>query len=470
MNDDLGGCNDQASLLCSTGASGPLCGTCNYGFIYKAASRRCQPCEGAQVQSFIIMGIMGAAAALAALVFLFGVDLPCFRGNRVVHFFRSIDSGSLKVAWVTYQIIASTSFNLNITFPSPFSDMLGLLNFFSLDFLSTECFVKSADRYYATVYLYSIFPLVIAAGLLVVCILRLVLVALRGGGVGEANHIKSQHLWFFLLETYVVLPPVAMKQLQSLDCITLPHDGSAYLRVDTAIDCRSDGYLAFRDVNLCFIFVYQMIPMLWYFLLWGRRDALNPPVSQTDPLLALFVRDRDVSLKSLRFLFDCYRSDRWWFEVAEMYRRMVFVSVIPLVSSESATRASFGAILAIASMMYYREEQPFKTGFTNFIAYVAQACILLTFYAALAIETGVMVDFGLKDAGMGIFLALCTSSIFFLAAWFGYKKMTQDRHEIIARLAKSVALEKAVEYTDTKFKTTVDAIQNSMVVRNDGGW
>ena len=80
-----------------------------------------------------------------------------------------------------------------------------------------------------------------------------------------------------------------------------------------------------------------------------------------------------------------------------------------------------------------------------------------------------MVDFGLKDAGMGIFLALCASSIFVLAAWFGYKKMSQDRQEIIARLAKSVMLEKAVEHTDTKFKTTVDAIQNSMVVRINSG-
>ena len=373
VTDDANGCNDESRLLCSNGASGPLCGTCDYGYIFKASSRRCERCAGAQLKSFIILGVMGAVGALAALVFLFGVELPCLRGNRVIHFFRCIDSGSLKVAWVTYQIIASTSFNLNITFPSPFSEMLGLLNFFSLDFLSTECFVKSADRYFATVYLYSAFPLAIAAALLMVCVLRLVAVALSGGGVAEANHVKSQHLWFFLLETYVVLPPVAMKQLQSLDCILLPHDGSSYLRVDTAIDCHSPGYLAFRQVNLWFILVYQLIPMLWLTLLWGRRASLNPPVSKTDPLLALFVRDKDVSLKSLRFLFDCYRSDRWWFEVAEMYRRMVFVSVIPLASPESATRASFGAILGIVSMMYYREEQPFKTGFTNFIAYVAQA-------------------------------------------------------------------------------------------------
>jgi len=94
-----------------------------------------------------------------------------------------------------------------------------------------------------------------------------------------------------------------------------------------------------------------------------------------------------------------------------MYRRMVFVSAIPLSSPEPATRASLGCVLAIASMVFYREVAPFTTEFTNFIAYVAQLVIFLTFYAALGIETGVMMDFGLKDVGMGVFLMLSCGSI-----------------------------------------------------------
>jgi hypothetical protein len=50
-----------------------------------------------------------------------------------------VDTGALKVTWVTYQIIASTAFNLDITYPAPFSNLLGLFSFFSLDFLSLEC-------------------------------------------------------------------------------------------------------------------------------------------------------------------------------------------------------------------------------------------------------------------------------------------------------------------------------------------
>jgi hypothetical protein len=69
------------------------------------------------------------------------------------------------------------------------------------------------------VYLYSIGPLVLALVIWVVAVLRLCWTVAKGGGVAEANHVKSQHLWTFLLLTYIVLPPVAMKQLQALDCI-----------------------------------------------------------------------------------------------------------------------------------------------------------------------------------------------------------------------------------------------------------
>ena len=57
--------------------------------------------------------------------------------------------------------------------------------------------------------------------------------------------------------------------------------------MDTGIDCSSDRYLAFRNTMFVFIFVYQAIPFLWYRLLGSRRLSLNPPVSKTDPSLAL---------------------------------------------------------------------------------------------------------------------------------------------------------------------------------------
>jgi len=214
-------------------------------------------------------------------------------------------------------------------FPAPFSSMLNLMNFFSFDFISIECFSTNAkERYFFTVYVYSIVPLVISFVLFVLAAVRLTIVALHNGSVAAANKIRSLHLYLFLFLTYLVLPPVAMKQLQSLDCIEFEHVEarpnkedkiykSKYLRFDTSIDCESQEYYEFRNNILVFIAIYQLIPWVWYRLLKSKKSAVNPAVSKADPGLALHVRSKDVSLSSLRFLFQSYRCEMWWFEVIE---------------------------------------------------------------------------------------------------------------------------------------------------------
>jgi hypothetical protein len=352
------------------------------------------------------------------------------------------------------RLIFCSPLSLSSQYPDPFGKVLAYMSFFSLDFLSIECFANAdaEQRYYQTVILYSVAPLLGALAIVASCGLRLCLTAVLNprAGVKGANAIKSQHLWLFLLLTYVVLPPVAMKQLQALDCLEFPHDGSKLLRVDTSVDCNSAAYQSFKQTTLVFVAIYQLIPMVWLRLLWARKEQLNPKVSQMDPGLGLYIREKDVSLRSLRFLFDSYRCSNWWFEVVEMYRRMVFVSAVPLVSSAPAKRASLGCVLAIASLVFYRESSPFNTKFTNLIAYVAQLAIFLTFYAALCIETGKMIDFGLKDTGMGLFLMGMCGTIMVMTIGFGVVTIRADRKERTALVARAMALEYAAEVPTTR--------------------
>jgi hypothetical protein len=462
-DDDLHGRCASADVLCTAGAHGPLCGTCEVGYIFRGETRTCEPCEAAAISGFAVAVLGVLFMAVLAIVFLGRFDLPWLRESMMIRYMRNIDTGSLKVVWVTYQIIASTSFNLDIQFPAPYSSVLGMLNFFSLDFLSLECYQESEDRYFTTVYLYSVTPIVMCFILMIGSSITLCFVLMCGGGHEAAHKVKSQAVWYFLGLTYVVLPPVSMKQLQSLDCVNFTHDGTTFLRMDTGIDCQSDNYLFFRNIIIGFILLYQLIPLIWFYMLWSVRSALNPPVSDTDVKLAIYVRDKNQDLAPLRFLFDSYRCDRWWFEVAEMYRRIAFVSVIPLTSSVTATRASLGCVLAIISMLYYREERPFRTNFTNFIAYVAQAAILFTFYAALSIETGVMIDFGLKDLGMGIFLMATSASILGLALFLGASKLKKEREEKAKKHKKAIHVEWAVGFTASKFATTFESIHHGVV-------
>ena len=113
---------------------------------------------------------------------------------------------------------------------------------------------------------------------------------------------------------------MANKQFQALDCIPFSHDNRRYLRLDTSIDCESEAYRSFQALVVLLIVLYQLIPLVWFLLLLRVRKSLEPITSNNDETLGLFLRDKNEDLNSIRFLFNDYRVEKWWFEVAEMYR------------------------------------------------------------------------------------------------------------------------------------------------------
>lgn len=256
--------------------------------------------------------------------------------------------------------------------------MLGLLSVFSFDVLALGCLNRGDGAYFTTVYIWSLIPITLAILIICVGVIRSIYIRLVfGSGVKSLVDVQSLHIWLLLFLSYTVLPPVSNKQLEAFDCIALK-SGERYLRADTYINCDDNDYIHFRNVNSIFIAVYQSIPIIWIVLLYRIKDALNPPNSSDDQGLAN--RDKNPNLASLQFLFRDYRCSKWWFEVVDMYRRIIFIGVLPLVSSRPAVRSSFGCILAIMSVAYFREEQPYRVEFTNVIAHIAQvyafACVM----------------------------------------------------------------------------------------------
>jgi hypothetical protein len=53
-------------------------------------------------------------------------------------------------------------------------------------------------------------------------------------------------------------------------------------------------------------------------------------------------------------------------------RRICFIGVLPLVSSNTDHRAAVGVLLALCSIAIYGEMKPFQDAMTNILAHVAQ--------------------------------------------------------------------------------------------------
>lgn len=76
--------------------------------------KQCGPCDDAKAVTFIAMGV-GCFIAAVSIAMVFGViPVTCFDHHEAQRVIKSVDSGSLKVLWVTFQIITSTTWNLDI--------------------------------------------------------------------------------------------------------------------------------------------------------------------------------------------------------------------------------------------------------------------------------------------------------------------------------------------------------------------
>lgn len=144
---------------------------------------------------------------------------------------------------------------------------------------------------------------------------------------------------------------------------------------------------------------------------------LNPKHAVAHPEVANAQRKDDRSLDYLNFLWSDYACDRWWFEVCDIYRRVLFIGVMPLLGS-GTFRASIGCLLSILAAVFCRETSPFLRQSTNIILVAGQYQILATCLGALTILSGALESFSLGSIALGtILLTLNFLVIVFCAVW-----------------------------------------------------
>lgn len=112
--------------------------------------------------------------------------------------------------------------------------------------------------------------------------------------------------------------------------------------------------------------------------------------------------------------------------VAQMYRRITYIGLIPLVGTGSL-RACFGCFVSIVFAVYTREAIPFLRGTTNVLLVVAQYQILATYLAALALETEALSIIGLSDTALGVLLLVLNLSVVALSLFWCSQRYLKDQ-------------------------------------------
>ena len=136
---------------------------CDEGFAFDPVSFKCAAC-----------GLDKALRAFAVPIVLLGLVLgaAALRALHKERFDALVDAGAapLKIVFVTFQIVASTSWSLDVTWPEPFATFVSLCGALQLD-VSLECLVQD-PRYPLRVLVVSVAPLVVLAGIWAIFLVR----------------------------------------------------------------------------------------------------------------------------------------------------------------------------------------------------------------------------------------------------------------------------------------------------------
>jgi len=394
------------SCLLSLGSMGPLCGSCSSGYVFSTSRRTCVACADFWGETAKTTGAIAVICAVLLGIHSGKIKIPStIVQHPIIAPFLLADSGAWRVLMSNFQIIHSVQWTLDVTFPSIFTTWLSSLSSLSFGFVSLECFEEAT--YFTSVHLWGLVPIAFAVANFLVFFARMAFMrddagsSILGGIRNNARlAIKRQHTFAFLLMSYVVVPPVTRVLFQTLDCVTIGSSGT-YLRADTAVNCASAEYQAFIVVDMCYILVYLAVPALWATVLWSNLGDLNP--APNDEKQSLYLRRTNQHLSSFKFLWEAYRVHAPFTEVvsnsssfaqrhinfynslslpqppcqAETYRRIILVSVTPLISAHSSRRAAFGVLGALVSAILYREQEPFSVPQNNVLVNVAQVIALI---------------------------------------------------------------------------------------------
>jgi len=290
---------DADALLCKKGSRAIMCGACANGYTYSSTKGHCVECSEGGASSLVVfsaLAVLGVLAlfAKARVQSLSAAALEVWPAS----YLKYINRGMLKTGWGTFTIIASVSWNLNVTFPQPFKSATDALNVLSFNFFTFDCF-SGSPNHFRDVYFVSLVPLTLLVLLYLITGCRVLHARLAAPELEKPA--RAQALGVAIILGYVALPPVSLTHFQSLDCETLA-DGASFLRVATNVDCESTEYLQFRAVLVCLLVCYQLIPLAFLAFLVSERFTINPQITPG-------VRNSHLELEKVLKLREHFRCD-----------------------------------------------------------------------------------------------------------------------------------------------------------------
>ena len=209
----------------------------------------------------------------------------------------------------------------------------------------------------------------------------------NGSGPGQLGTIDRHHRqtgiidrWtpWVLRVLFVLYPAVTNVAFQAFPCYDF-EEGS-WLRADVAIQCGSPYHSQVKLVAWLAVAVYPM--GLWVAaLLLLRRARLAILPQEVGARKASAAEQRLAA--NISFLFAEYEPHMFWWELAEMGRRLLLVGLLVVIEPGTILQLSLGTIACGSYLMVQLQAKPYLNESDNFIALGSSFALLMMFFCCV---------------------------------------------------------------------------------------
>jgi hypothetical protein len=403
MLDDL-----DDGRMCIHNHRGVFCQTCAPGSVPRGSSRRCETCSEDNILQdntkliFLVIGL-GIVLFLALVFSVWRLRKVISRMKakvlgdkdkvtffvRVQRVMKTLNIQTMfKILVGYFQVVSAMAVVFNDQLPPFFDDISKILNFATFDFLSSLDLGCSApvQNFAVQLYVSTILPALFCLFIFVMHTLAQLFMYTFNKPRQMKNEARQIAMTVFLTTTFIVYPSIASKTLMMLQpCETLD-TGKKVLKADATIDCASLEYLAAYIYAVAMVIIYIIgIPVIYSFLLFINRGRLNPKMDGDEAMLQ-DIRDQDKGIQHLAFLYSTYRIHAYWFEVAELLRKLFQTGVLVFAAPGTSLQIVFQLVITIVMVALLNYFRPYRLTENGILAVGAQWAIFGLSFICLLIK------------------------------------------------------------------------------------
>jgi hypothetical protein len=387
--------SENASVLCAPFHHGPLCESC-LNSSYVKRGNRCAYCDQVTVDADKgrIAGILfaiGFTLVVCSAGFAYnGVKKAISDHKHSQRFYTRVDIlMKLKILLGEFQVLGSMSLEFNIVLPEFY---FGIATFYQLikfdfwTFLDVGCaFPPVVNNFYASLLVATIAP---ASFILLIVIVFVITDRVVGGHKNITLHESMRRVTYsiVLFTLYLCYPSVSSTILSTWSCDLL-EDGSRPLRADYSLSCDDPIHTGFTIYSVFMFLIYVVgVPSVSWYLLFTVREHINPPAPTH--ALALALREDDLRIAHLRFLWIQMKPNRWWYETVDMLRRLLLSSAYVFLDRGSANQMICQVALAMIFLVILNAVRPYEQASNAVLAVATQYVILCVSMISLVLRLG----------------------------------------------------------------------------------